>query len=219
MERTTQCPVPEIAGRLLRSKWAAGKAVRAGLAVEGAYLNPYVSDEQRALTLRRLLVESATMAAGFVSLPHDGVGIDAVECGISAVVDHGSSKRQRKAVEVTFRYFCREFRNQIVPYDSKALSGPDEYRAYLWVDRHEYVWHHHKKLYPVIGACYFHLREYKGALPPGVPGSCYVLEWTWFHPYERRRGHFSKALPYFLARFQRLIADDPGGLEIDALLI
>jgi len=87
-----------------------------------------VSDEQRALTLRRLLVESATMAAGFVSLPHDGVGIDAVECGISAVVDHGSSKRQRKAVEVTFRYFCREFRNQIVPYDSKALSGPDEYR-------------------------------------------------------------------------------------------
>jgi hypothetical protein len=31
----------------LRSKWAAGKAVRAGLAVEGAYLNGYVTDEQR----------------------------------------------------------------------------------------------------------------------------------------------------------------------------
>ena len=28
----------------LRSKWAAGKAVRAGLAVEGAYLNRYVTD-------------------------------------------------------------------------------------------------------------------------------------------------------------------------------
>jgi hypothetical protein len=27
-----------------RSKWAAGKAVRAGLAVEGAYLNRYVTD-------------------------------------------------------------------------------------------------------------------------------------------------------------------------------
>jgi Plasmid pRiA4b ORF-3-like protein len=59
------------------------------------------------------------------------------------------------------------------------------------------------------GACCFHLREYKGALPPGVPGRC---------PYERRRGHFSKALPYFLARFQRLIADDSAGLEMDALL-
>src|SRR5271166_6918516 len=31
----------------LRSKWAAGKAVRAGLAIEGAYLNRYVTDEQR----------------------------------------------------------------------------------------------------------------------------------------------------------------------------
>jgi hypothetical protein len=29
---------------LLRTKWAAGKAVRAGLAVEGAYLNRYVTD-------------------------------------------------------------------------------------------------------------------------------------------------------------------------------
>jgi hypothetical protein len=31
----------------LRSKWAAGKAVRAGLALEGAYLKRYVTDEQR----------------------------------------------------------------------------------------------------------------------------------------------------------------------------
>jgi hypothetical protein len=31
----------------LRSKWAVGKAVRAGLALEGAYLNAYVTDEQR----------------------------------------------------------------------------------------------------------------------------------------------------------------------------
>ena len=30
----------------MRSKWAAGKAVRAGLAEEGAYLNRYVTDEQ-----------------------------------------------------------------------------------------------------------------------------------------------------------------------------
>jgi hypothetical protein len=32
---------------LFRSKWATGKAVRAGPAVEGAYLNRYVTDEQR----------------------------------------------------------------------------------------------------------------------------------------------------------------------------
>jgi len=145
-------------------------------------------------------------------------GIAAVECGIHTVVDQGSNKRQRKAVDVAFRYFCREFRNQVVPYDRKALSGPDQHRAYLWVDKHEYVWHHHKKVYPVIGACCFHLREYKGELPPDAPGRCYILDWVWFHPYERRRGHFSKASPYFLARFQRLIADGPAGLEMDALL-
>jgi hypothetical protein len=39
--------VPEIRGILLRSKWAAGKTVRAGLALEGAYLNRYVTDDQR----------------------------------------------------------------------------------------------------------------------------------------------------------------------------
>ena len=33
-----------------RSKWAAGKAVRAGLAVEGAYLNRYVTDPAAAGT-------------------------------------------------------------------------------------------------------------------------------------------------------------------------
>jgi hypothetical protein len=31
----------------LRPKWAAGKTVRAGLALEGAYLDRYVTEEQR----------------------------------------------------------------------------------------------------------------------------------------------------------------------------
>jgi hypothetical protein len=145
-------------------------------------------------------------------------GIAAAECGIDAVVGAVSSKRQRKAVEVTSRYFRREFRNQVVPYNTKAFSVPDEHRAYLWIDRHEYVWHRHKKVYPVIGACCFRLRGYKGPLPPDVPAKSYILEWLWFHPYERRRGHFSKALPYFLARFPRLITDHPVSPETAALL-
>src|SRR6202790_3136448 len=44
----------------LRSKWAAGKAVRAGLAVEGAYLNRYVTDEQRS---RRPIFNATLRAA------------------------------------------------------------------------------------------------------------------------------------------------------------
>jgi len=36
VEGFSKCPVPKIRGILLRSKWAAGKAVRAGLAVGGS---------------------------------------------------------------------------------------------------------------------------------------------------------------------------------------
>jgi hypothetical protein len=44
----------------LRSKWAAGKAVRARLAVEGAYLKRYVTDEQRS---RRPIFNATLRAA------------------------------------------------------------------------------------------------------------------------------------------------------------
>ena len=44
----------------LRSKWAAGKAVRAGLALEGAYLNRSVTDEQRS---RRPIFNATLRAA------------------------------------------------------------------------------------------------------------------------------------------------------------
>jgi hypothetical protein len=44
----------------LRSKWAVGKAVRAGLALEGAYLIRYVTDEQRS---RRPIFNATLRAA------------------------------------------------------------------------------------------------------------------------------------------------------------
>jgi hypothetical protein len=44
----------------LRSKWAAAKAVRAGLALEGAYLKRYVTDEERS---RRPIFNATLRAA------------------------------------------------------------------------------------------------------------------------------------------------------------
>jgi hypothetical protein len=44
----------------LSSKWAAGKAVRAGLALRAAYLNRYVTDEQRS---RRPIFNATLRAA------------------------------------------------------------------------------------------------------------------------------------------------------------
>ena len=57
----------------LRSKRVAGKAVRAGLAVEGAYLNRYVTDEQGS----RRPIFNATLPGGgqlavFRGQPHGG---------------------------------------------------------------------------------------------------------------------------------------------------
>jgi hypothetical protein len=57
--------IPSVPSRILmmtslRSKWAGGKAVRAGLAVEGAYLDRYVTDEQRS---RRPIFNATLWAA------------------------------------------------------------------------------------------------------------------------------------------------------------
>src|ERR1700688_2190965 len=54
------CTVSHIMVMSLRSKWPVGKAVRAGLAVEGAYLNRYVTDEQRS---RRPIFNATLRAA------------------------------------------------------------------------------------------------------------------------------------------------------------
>ena len=40
-ENRLECPAPEIRGILLRPKWAAGKAVRAGLAEGGSLSDPF----------------------------------------------------------------------------------------------------------------------------------------------------------------------------------
>src|SRR5262249_29041872 len=72
--------------------------------------------------------------------------------------------------------------------------------------------------YPVIGACCFRYRHDVEPLPPGIPPDYYALQWIWFHPYERNRGHLSRALPYFQARFGRLIAEPPFSPAMNAFL-
>ena len=63
-ERCRLVPCPRNSSILLRSKWAVGKAVRAGLAVEGAYLNRYVTDEQR--SRRPIFIETLRAGASWL---------------------------------------------------------------------------------------------------------------------------------------------------------
>jgi hypothetical protein len=83
---------------LLRSKWAAGKAVRAGLALEGAYLNRYVTDEQRS----RRPIFIATLWAGaswlFFRVARSTLHRQTTKASGSAGVGRSSDRVQRENV-------------------------------------------------------------------------------------------------------------------------
>jgi hypothetical protein len=146
-------------------------------------------------------------------------GVSASKCGIGAIITPRSSKTSRKAVEHIACYFRREFEYDFIQYYSEEYTHPDEHRAYLWINhrRCEYS-RQGLPVDPVIGACCFRLREYEGERPPTIPPRCYALQWIWFHPYERHQGHLTKALPYFIARFGKLIAEPPFSPAMDGFL-
>ena len=133
-------------------------------------------------------------------------GTSAKSAGVRAVVTAASPQALREAVECLAYCFHREVECHIqTPYCS--CEADDQHRAYLWTADGDSAG---ESL--VIGACCFRLRQWSDA-PDG-----YALQWIWFHPYERRRGHFRKALPYFTNRFGRIIAEEPYSPAMEAFL-
>jgi hypothetical protein len=47
----------------------------------------------------------------------------------------------------------------------------------------------------------------------------WALQWIWFHPYERRKGHLRNAWPYFLDRFGTFQVEPPLSPAMDKLLV
>jgi hypothetical protein len=115
------------------------------------------------------------------------------DSGISAIITPKSPKSFRIAVETLAYYFRREFSYDFCQYCAEEGSDESEHRAYLWTTARAAPYNQHA----IIGACCFRKRHYDEPLPPGVPADCYALQWIWFHPYERRQGHLTRALPYF----------------------
>lgn len=103
----------------------------------------------------------------------------------------------RRAVWRLARYFRREFRFDFEQYGYEGRDDDFDHRAYLWLaDRYSHA--------SVIGACCFRWRdEYKDLSPR------WGLQWIWFHPYERRKGHLTEAWPYFRARFGDFCPEPP----------
>ena len=93
----------------------------------------------------------------------------------------------REHVERFAYYFLRERRKGSVQFEAAESSesiGYVKYEAHLFNDGHRY-----------IGACCFRWREFKDA-----PAS-WSIDWVWFHPYFRSRGHLTRAWPLFTARY------------------
>jgi hypothetical protein len=94
-------------------------------------------------------------------------------------------------------HFRREFGYDFVQYTSGEED--DGHRAYLWVLPGTLE----NGKVKAVGACCFRWREWDGA-----PAS-YGLQWIWLHAHERRKGHLTKAWPYFQERFGKFIPESP----------
>src|SRR5262249_3080220 len=112
-------------------------------------------------------------------------------CDIDLIVTIKSWQPLRRAVEQLARYFRREFSYDFCQYNAQECDPL--HRAYLWCSHCDTQYRSGTSFYPVIGACCFRYRHDVEPLPPGIPPDYYALQWIWFHPYERNRGHLSRA--------------------------
>lgn len=109
----------------------------------------------------------------------------------------------RKAVETLAIYFRREFKFDFVQYQYRGDEKTA--RAYLWLLPD---W---DTSYNAIGACCFRQRKWRNVKYWG-------LQWIWFHPYERGRGHLTKSWPYFQARFGDFYPEPPLSWGMESFL-
>lgn len=90
-------------------------------------------------------------------------------------------------------------------YDENGDKDP-KHQAFLWMgDRamHTAGCKGFVDGYIIAGACCFRYREWKNA-PHG-----FALQWVWFHPYERAKGHLSNTWSFFLNRFKGFYCEGP----------
>jgi hypothetical protein len=96
-------------------------------------------------------------------------GVSAAKCGIGCIVTPRSPQKIRRAIEQIARYFRREFDFDFCQYGAEEISEPQEHRAYFWLNYSRSDYTSSRKVIPLIGACCFRRRNYKGQLPPGFP--------------------------------------------------
>ena len=105
--------------------------------------------------------------------------------------------KYRKAVEKLAYYFRREFGYDFPPYHASSTTDV----VFMWIGE-DYDWNGRRSV--GYGACAFDYEpcsestaNFKACNEDGH----WFLMWAWFHPYERRKGHLSRAWSYFQKRF------------------
>lgn len=106
----------------------------------------------------------------------------------------------RRGVWRIAQYFQREFEYDFVQYGHGGREDDKDAIAYLW---------HHGEMYgpqwsdTCYGACCFRWRDWKD-MPAG-----WALQWIWFHPFERRKGHLKAVWPFFRRTFGDFVVERP----------
>ena len=133
------------------------------------------------------------------------------------LVNTQSPKIFRKHVEFFARCFMRELHFDFVQFDASELSSSRFYTPYDAYLFHERAWDLVRHVDEparsrTIGACCFRRDTAIGS------ESGWTLQWVWFHPFFRQRGHLSTAWPTFKERYGEFTVDPPLSLAMKAFL-
>ena len=122
--------------------------------------------------------------------------------------------KYRKAVQKLGNYFRREFQSDFPLYHASDTDNSNV--VFMWIGED-----YKNDIKSVgYGVCVF---DHVVTCQNNTDKSCkedkhWVLMWAWFHPYERRRGHLSKALSYFQKRFGKFDIQHPVSEEMNNFL-
>ena len=132
------------------------------------------------------------------------------------LVTPSSPRRIREFVETLGKRFRRELDFDFVPFEASETpksQGYVPYEVYLFHEVASDLFEFDKPVkHHCIGACGFRWAEWSNA------PACWSLQWAWFHPYFRGRGHLSKAWPSFIQKYGNFHVQRPVSAAMEKFL-
>jgi len=113
------------------------------------------------------------------------------------VLSAASPLKWRQAAERLACYFRREFQYDFPPYRATEEDGDDEVSRDRVLIFGRNTW----SRTGAVGIFFFGAVGVRWVEDEDDAPPCWSLEWAWFHPYERGKGHLSRAWPHLLQLF------------------